>query len=109
MADLLVGEHSLKIIDRPTGHTGGLEIRNPAIGRTPTGLCLDQLHERLPVRDAGGIIREQFVVGEFWTSRYFAKAAELAVVADSKDEVTIGRGKGLVWDDVGMRVAEPFG
>ena len=47
----------LGIVDRPTGHMSSLEIRNPATGRTTTGLCLDQRHKHLPVRDAGRIIR----------------------------------------------------
>ena len=106
MAYLLVREHGLEIVDRPAGHTSSLEIRNPATGRTTTGLCLDQRHKQLPVRDAGRIIREQLVVGEFRTSRRFAEAAKLAIVADSKNEMAIGRSKGLIGDDVGVSVAE---
>ena len=71
VAYLLVGEHGLEIVDWPAGHTGGLEIRNPATGRTATSSRLDQRHKRLPVRDAGRIIREQLVVGEFRISRRF--------------------------------------
>jgi hypothetical protein len=101
VAYLLVGEHGLEIVDWPAGHTSGLKIRNPVIGRTATSPCLDQRHKRLPVRDAGRIIREQLVVGEFRTSSRFAEATKLAVVADSKNEVTIGCCKGLIGDDVG--------
>ena len=103
---LLVCEHGLEIIDRPAGHTSGLEVRNPATGRAATSPRLDQRHKCLPVRHAGRIIREQFVVGEFRTSRRFAEAAKLAVVADSKNEVAVGCSEGLIGDDVGVSVAE---
>ena len=51
----------------------------------------------------------KLVVGEFKTSRRFAEAAKLAVVADGKNEVAIGRSKGLIGDDVGVSVAESRG
>src|SRR5262245_30898679 len=103
---LLVGEYGLKVVDRPARHASGLEVGNPATGGTATSPRLDQRHKRLPVRHAGRIIREQRVVGEFRTSRRFAEAAKLAVVADSKNEVTVGCSEGLIGDDVGVSVAE---
>src|SRR6185312_6151227 len=65
MFDLSITEHLVDRIDRTAGHTGGVQLLDPKVGRSPFRKAVDRRIQRVAVlraRGRRGVIR---IVDEF--------------------------------------------
>ena len=104
---LRIDKHLGQTIDGTAGHGTGLQLSNP-LGRGAGDRDLVQQ------RDEFGTVFHPCTVGgkarigrQFGPSGHLAEAGKLTVVADGQDHVAIRRGKILIRNDAGVRIAHP--
>src|ERR1700690_1855598 len=91
--------------DRAAWDLGGLEQLQPGSRRPAGELIREDRAEGVAMRHAITVRGEARVAGQLGQLKCRAEACPLALAAHGNGKLAIGRGKGLVGDDVGMGVA----
>ena len=104
-----VGKHLRQVIDRPAGHAGGFQQRDPFGGGFKHCGLAQQRNQFAAMGHTRLVAGKARIIGQRQQTSDLAQFAELPVVAHGDDEVAIGRGKILIRHDIRVSVTQAFG